>query len=95
VNREGDILDVAVSQSLVEKSGSWFSYNNERLGQGRENARQFLKDNPQVCDRIEERLRANFGLALAGLNAALEGDGRKPTGSSDERHPLLSRTQTA
>lgn len=94
VNREGDVLDVAVAQSLVEKSGSWFSYNNERLGQGRENARQFLKDNPQVCDRIEERLRANFGLALAGLNAALEADGGKPAGS-EGRHPLLSRTQSA
>jgi recombination protein RecA len=94
VNREGDILDVAVSQSVVEKSGSWFSYNNERLGQGRENARQYLKDNPQICDRIEERLRANFGLALAGLGAALEADGGKPA-TSEPRHPLLSRGQSA
>jgi recombination protein RecA len=94
VNREGDVLDVAVAQSLVEKSGSWFSYNSERLGQGRENARQFLRDNPQVCDRIEERLRANFGLSLAGLTAALESDGRKP-GVADERQMLLSRGQSA
>ena len=94
INREGDVLDVGVTQSLVEKSGSWFSYNGERLGQGRENARQFLRDNPQTCDRIEERLRANFGLSLAGLTAALEADGRKPPGS-EEGQPSLSRTQSA
>src|ERR1700716_1449850 len=53
VSREGDLLDLGVAQGLVEKSGSWFSYKTERIGQGRENARQFLKDNPDIRQNID------------------------------------------
>src|SRR6516165_10796953 len=62
VSKEGDLLDLGVAQNLVEKSGSWFSYKNERIGQGRENARQFLKDNKDVATKLEAELRRELGL---------------------------------
>ena len=51
ISREGDLLDLAVEHNIVEKSGAWFAYDGERLGQGRENAKQFLKDNPEIATR--------------------------------------------
>jgi recombination protein RecA len=63
ISREGDLLDLAVGQNIVEKSGAWFSYKSERIGQGRENARQFLKDNKEVIARIEAEVRKELGLA--------------------------------
>src|SRR5438270_9797280 len=62
ISKEGDLLDLGVAQSLVEKSGSWFSYKGERIGQGRENARQFLRDNPDVKLAIDTELRKALGL---------------------------------
>ncbi len=62
ISKEGDLLDLAVEKRLVEKSGAWFAYQGERLGQGRENAKQFLKDNPSVCQAIEDRVRRELGL---------------------------------
>jgi len=62
ISREGDILDLGVDNDIVEKSGSWFSYNGERVGQGRENAKQYLKENPAIADEIEARLRELYGL---------------------------------
>src|ERR1700734_29570 len=62
VSKEGDLLDLGVAQNLVEKSGSWFSYKGERIGQGRENARQFLKDNPDIRLNIDTELRKALGL---------------------------------
>jgi recombination protein RecA len=62
VSREGDLLDLGVAQNLVEKSGSWFSYKGDRIGQGRENARQFLKDNPDIRQNIDTDLRKLLGL---------------------------------
>ena len=63
ISRAGDLLDLAVDRKIVDKSGTWFSYSGERLGQGRENAKQFLKDNPATYQAIEERLRKELGLA--------------------------------
>ncbi len=62
ISREGDLLDLAVNANLVEKSGSWFSYKGERIGQGRENARQFLKDNRDTYTKLEGELRKQLGL---------------------------------
>ena len=62
ISREGDLLDLAVEKRIVEKSGAWFAYSGERLGQGRENAKQFLKDNPDVRSAIEVRVRKELGL---------------------------------
>ncbi len=63
ISREGDLLDKAVERNIIEKSGTWFSYGGERLGQGRENAKAFLKANPATTEAIETRLRAEMGLA--------------------------------
>jgi recombination protein RecA len=73
ISREGDLIDLGVAQNVVEKSGSWYSYKGDRIGQGRENARQFLKDNPDVRERLEAELRAALGLtrpAPAGTNGS-------------------------
>jgi recombination protein RecA len=63
ISRMGDLLDLAVDKRIVEKSGAWFAYAGERLGQGRENAKTFLKDNPDIARTIEDRLRKELGLA--------------------------------
>jgi recombination protein RecA len=62
ISREGDLLDLAVEKRIVEKSGAWFAYSGERLGQGRENVKQFLRDNPEVRQSIEDRVRRDLGL---------------------------------
>jgi recombination protein RecA len=62
ISREGDLLDLAVEHKIVDKSGAWFAYGGDRLGQGRENSKQFLKDNPQVARAIEEKVRKELGL---------------------------------
>ena len=71
VSKTGELIDLGVKAGIVEKSGAWFSYNSERLGQGRENAKQFLKDNPAVAEEIELALRQNAGLIAGSL---LEGE---------------------
>src|SRR5687767_12437219 len=63
ISREGDLIDLAVEKRIVEKSGAWFAYGGERLGQGRENAKQFLKENPEICKAIEDRVRRELGLS--------------------------------
>ncbi len=65
ISREGDLVDFGVAQGVVEKSGSWYSYAGERIGQGRDNARTFLLNNPEVRDRLEAALRITAGLAAA------------------------------
>ena len=65
VSKEGDLVDLGVAQNLVEKSGSWFSYKGERIGQGRENAKQFLKDNADVRQKLDIELRKALGLVRA------------------------------
>ncbi len=70
ISREGDLLDLAVNNGLLEKSGSWFSYKNERIGQGRENARQFLKDNRDTYARLDAEVRKHLGLTPATPQAA-------------------------
>jgi recombination protein RecA len=76
ISREGDLIDLAVNLNLVEKSGSWFSYKSDRIGQGRENAKQFLKENPDICEKLETEVRKALGLIsmadkaeAAGANA--------------------------
>jgi len=62
ISREGDLLDLGVTHNLVEKSGSWFSYRTERIGQGRDNARQFLREHADVCGKLDAELRKALGL---------------------------------
>ncbi len=63
ISREGDLLDLAVEHKVIEKSGAWFAYGGDRLGQGRENAKAFLRDNPDVFRAVEDRVRRELGLA--------------------------------
>jgi recombination protein RecA len=70
ISKEGDLLDLGVAQNLVEKSGSWFSYKGDRIGQGRENARQFLKDNPDIRQTLDTELRKHLGLIKTDAAAA-------------------------
>ena len=91
VSREGDLIDLGAAQSIVEKSGSWFSYKGERIGQGRENARQFLKDNTDIRQAIDQELRKALGLirtepgTMATPAAAAEG--APPTNASPRPAP--------
>ena len=64
ISTEGNILDMAVNLDIVEKSGSWFSYNGERIGQGRENVKKYLKENPKVMEEIDKKVRDNFAKAF-------------------------------
>jgi recombination protein RecA len=57
VSREGELIDLGVAHDLIEKAGSWYSYNGDRIGQGKENVRQFLLDNPEIADTIDTKLR--------------------------------------
>ncbi len=66
ISREGDLLDLGVDRKVVEKSGTWFAYGSERLGQGRENAKAFLKQNPDLASTIEQKLRRELGLPTSG-----------------------------
>ncbi len=62
ISKTGELVDLGVKAGIVEKSGAWFSYDSQRLGQGRENAKQFLRDNPEIAGQIEKAIRANAGL---------------------------------
>ena len=62
ISAVGDILDLAASVSIVSKSGAWYAYDGNKIGQGRENAKQYLKENPEICKEIENKVRVHFGL---------------------------------
>ncbi|MGH9515439.1 MAG: recombinase RecA [Terriglobales bacterium] len=85
ISREGDLLDLAANQNILEKSGSWYSYKGERIGQGRENARQFLKDNKDLMAKLETEVRKALGLipsqpvAAAQAQGAAQGAGQGTT----------------
>jgi len=66
ISREGDVLDLAADKNIVEKSGTWYAYGGQRIGQGRENAKQFLKENPKVLEQMEKEVLENFRIAKAG-----------------------------
>ena len=78
ISREGDILDLAANTDVVNKSGAWYAYNGEKIGQGRENAKKFLKENPEICQEIEAKVRAYYHLdgeeaaEGAGADASVE-----------------------
>ncbi len=73
ISKEGNILDIGVNMNIVEKAGAWFSYNGNRIGQGRENVKKYLKENPEVCAEIEQKVRAKYSEAFdMSLNDELE-----------------------
>jgi recombination protein RecA len=72
ISKEGELIDMGVVHDIVEKSGAWFSYNKERIGQGKDNARQFLREHPAMAAEIEQKIRAVIGTAAGGLVIANE-----------------------
>jgi recombination protein RecA len=79
ISREGDLIDLGAAQNLVEKSGSWYSYKGDRIGQGRENARQFLKDNPDVAQKLEAELRELLGMVRPATATPAANGGPEPS----------------
>ena len=65
ISREGGLIDMGVEEGIVKKSGAWFTYDGDQLGQGKENARRFLKDNPDLANEIEERILTKLGIGVA------------------------------
>ena len=80
ISREGDILDLAADCGIVVKSGAWYAYNGDKIGQGRENAKIFLKEHTDICDEIEKQVRIHYNL-LPGENAEAQSD---PVGETEE-----------
>ena len=89
ISLEGDLIDLGVENKILQKSGAWYSYGDERIGQGRENAKQFLKDNPDVRDQLEQELRTALGLPstekLEAVDEAPDEDSTTPTKSKRAR----------
>jgi recombination protein RecA len=81
ISRTGELIDLGIEAKIVEKSGAWLSYGDLRIGQGRENAKQFLKDNPELASEIETKLRKALGLAPAGVPLEVA---EKPAAASPE-----------
>ncbi len=82
ISKTGELIDLGVKAGIVEKSGAWFSYDSQRLGQGRENAKGFLRDNPEIANQIEKAIRANAGLIAEKFleKGGPEDDGGEDTG---------------
>jgi len=82
ISRLGEVLDLGVASNIIEKSGAWFAYNGEKIGQGRDNSREFLKENPALATEIENKVRAHLGVPLiieaAPMEAANEEMTEKP-----------------
>jgi len=100
ISREGDLLDLSVAQNIVEKSGAWYSYKGERIGQGRENARTFLKENKEIMAKIDTEVRKNLGLigapppaatAPAQMPSPLGKVATMPTGTDAVKAPVARR----
>ncbi len=101
ISREGDLLDLAVNSNILEKSGSWFSYKGERIGQGRENARQFLKDNKDTMGKLDAEVRKALGLAPTAAPTAVPAPAPSapqgarvttmPTGTDGAKVPVAAR----
>jgi recombination protein RecA len=74
ISKTGELIDLGVKAGVIEKSGAWYSYGDERIGQGRENAKQFLKENPDVALAVEDKIRASHGLDFGGSSESDDGD---------------------
>ena len=86
ISTEGDLIDLASNVGIVQKSGAWFSYNGEKIGQGRENAKQFLLNNPELKDEIDKKVRAHYGIGEEADTAEAEdtkSKSKKKTGEKE------------
>ena len=84
ISREGDILDLAADCDVVNKSGAWYAYKGDKIGQGRENAKQYLKERPEVRDEIEEQVRAHFRLKESEEEEAVSSEASDTGGQQAE-----------
>jgi recombination protein RecA len=84
ISREGDLIDLGVTSGVVEKSGTWISYKGERLGQGRENARVFLRENTGIRGKLETEMRKALGLVAVPSNGHVK-EAAKPEASDDDK----------
>ena len=82
ISKEGSLLDLAVDLEIIDKSGSWFSYNGEKIGQGRENAKRYILEHPKMAEEVEKKVRDNFSKAFE--NALVDGEDIE----EDEEEPL-------
>lgn len=87
ISKEGDILDLAAKENIVEKSGAWYAYNGSKIGQGRENAKIYLKEHPEICEEIDHKVREHYG--LLGETAVQEPE--KGSGDKKALKPLKSK----
>jgi len=81
ISREGDVLDLASSLGIVQKSGSWFAYNDSKIGQGRENAKTYLRENPEILNEVEQKVRTHYGLVSEAETAQKEDKVKKESGT--------------
>ena len=84
ISKTGEILDLGVKAEIIEKSGSWYSYDSQRIGQGREQAKLFLKENPEVAADIEQKIRANAGVLSEALQGMPETDTDRDDVTTDD-----------
>jgi recombination protein RecA len=74
ISRQGEIIDLGVQAKIVDKAGAWYSYSGERIGQGKDNAREFLRENPDIAREIENRIRESLGVNAMPAGAAVSAD---------------------
>jgi len=89
ISREGDLIDLASNDNIVEKSGSWFSFNGERIGQGRENAKDYLREHPEIAKEIEARVLEKYGIAKGPGGAAAPAAEEAPAEATTEKRPRV------
>ncbi|MAM34101.1 MAG: recombinase RecA [Micavibrio sp.] len=90
ISKMGELIDLGVQADIVDKAGSWFSYDDQRIGQGRENAKQFMRDNPEVAQKLESQIRKNAGLVADAMLVGAEND----TDSKDEKDSESGKAKT-
>ncbi|MCF8153587.1 MAG: recombinase RecA [Rhodoferax sp.] len=84
ISRLGEVLDLGVAGNIVEKSGAWYAFNGEKIGQGRDNSREFLKENPELAIEIENKVRESLGIPLIAVNAAAKADKAEKAEKADK-----------
>ncbi|MBS1149999.1 MAG: recA, partial [Myxococcaceae bacterium] len=84
ISKEGDVIDLASENGIIEKSGAWYGFKGERIGQGRENAKEYLKEHPEVLREIEAKVLEKFGIGTASVIAAVP-DAKDEDGAEEKR----------
>jgi recombination protein RecA len=85
ISKVGNILDIAINMNIIEKAGAWFSYNGDRIAQGRDNAKKYLENNPEICAEVEEKIRSNMAEAF---DKSLTDDLETSEDTEDEEEPV-------